>query len=255
LIAFYSYADNQNIENEDVWMRVFIQRLFGEARKWFRGLAPGSITGIEALDESFLRHWGRGGEDFLYYITEFGSLKRKEGESVSEFSKIFNKMYNKIPDEIQPTETSTKITYVSAFDPDLCLLLRERRSSSLVHMQDAALEVESNIVASDKVRGKSDRDRRKRRTEASTSDSHTIHPQVEDLTKLVKSLSTEIEKLKLEGKQTYRNTQNTDNRGKFRRPNNAPQILPIDPRNRERDDQRVQDPLQTTWLLMKKERR
>jgi hypothetical protein len=49
LVSFYSYVDNQNIENEDVWMRVFIQSLFGEARKWFRGLALGSITGIEAL--------------------------------------------------------------------------------------------------------------------------------------------------------------------------------------------------------------
>jgi hypothetical protein len=58
LAAFYNYADNQNIENEDVWMRVFVQSLFGEARKWFRGLAPRSITGIEALDEAFLRHWG-----------------------------------------------------------------------------------------------------------------------------------------------------------------------------------------------------
>jgi hypothetical protein len=67
-------------------------------------------------------------------------------------------------------------------------------------MQDATLEVESNIVTSDKLRGKSDRDKRKRRTEASTFDSHTVHPQVYDLTKLVKSISTEIEKLKLEGK-------------------------------------------------------
>jgi hypothetical protein len=76
-------------------------------------------------------------------------------------------------------------------------------------MQDVALEVESNIVASDKLRGKSDRDRRKIITEASTSDSHTVHPQVKELTKLVKSLSTEIEKLNMEGKQTYINTQNT----------------------------------------------
>jgi hypothetical protein len=252
LVAFYSYADNQNIENEDVWMRVFIQSLFGEARKWFRGLAPGSITGIEALDEAFLRHWGDK-KDFLYYITEFGSLKRKEGESVSDFSKRFNKMYNKIPDEIKPTETSAKITYASAFDPEFCLLLRERRSPSLVHMQDVALEVESNIVASDKLRGKSDRDRRKNRVEASTSDSSVVHSQVDELTKLVKSLSTEIEKLKSEGKQTYRNAQNTDNRGNFRRPNNAPQILPRDPRNRERDDQRVQAPFQNNLVVDEEE--
>jgi hypothetical protein len=43
LVSFYSYVDNQNIENEDVWMRFFVQILFGEARKCFMGLAPGSI--------------------------------------------------------------------------------------------------------------------------------------------------------------------------------------------------------------------
>jgi hypothetical protein len=58
-------------------------------------------------------------------------------------------MYNKIPAEIKPTEASAKITYASAFDPDFCLLLRERRATSLAHMQDAALEVESNILAVD----------------------------------------------------------------------------------------------------------
>jgi hypothetical protein len=56
-------------------------------------------------------------------------------------------MCNKIPAEIKPTEASTKITYASAFDPDFYLLLRERRATSLAHMQDATLEVESNIMA------------------------------------------------------------------------------------------------------------
>jgi len=73
-----------------------VQHLDGEAGKWFRGLTPESIDGIQALDDSFLRHWGDK-KDFLYYIKEFGSLKREEGESVSDFSKRFNKMYNKIP--------------------------------------------------------------------------------------------------------------------------------------------------------------
>jgi hypothetical protein len=68
LAAFYSYADNLNIENEDVWMRVFVQSLEGEVRKWFRGLAPGSIAGIEALDNVFLRQWGDR-KDYIYYMT------------------------------------------------------------------------------------------------------------------------------------------------------------------------------------------
>jgi hypothetical protein len=91
------------------WMRVFVQSLDGEVRKWFRGLMSGSIVGIEALDEVFLRQWGDK-KDFMYYITEFGSLKRKEGESVSEFSKRFNKMYNTILAKIKSTEASAKIT-------------------------------------------------------------------------------------------------------------------------------------------------
>jgi hypothetical protein len=78
LVSFYSYADNLNIENEDVWMRVFVQSLDGEFRKWFRGLTHGSIVGIEALDDVFLRQWGDK-KDFMYYITEFGALKKEEG--------------------------------------------------------------------------------------------------------------------------------------------------------------------------------
>jgi hypothetical protein len=107
----------------DVWMRIFIHSLEGEARKWFRALPPGSIDGIQALDESFLKNWGDR-KDFLYYITEFGSLKKKEGESTSNFSKRFNKMYRKIPIDVKPIETFAKITYSSSFDPNLCLVLR-----------------------------------------------------------------------------------------------------------------------------------
>jgi len=55
LVAFYSYANNYVIVYEDVWMRIFVHSLDGEDRKWFRALTPGSIDGIEALDDVFLR--------------------------------------------------------------------------------------------------------------------------------------------------------------------------------------------------------
>jgi hypothetical protein len=175
LATFYSYADNLNIENEDVWMRVFIQSLDGEVRKWFRGLAPGFIVGIEALDSAFLRQWGDR-KDFMYYMTEFGSLRKMDGESISNFSKRFNNMYNKIPTEIKPSEASANISYASVFGPDFCLLLRERRATSLAQMQDAAIEVESNVLSVDILRNKADADRRKERSEASTSGPSVPHP-------------------------------------------------------------------------------
>jgi hypothetical protein len=54
LVAFYSFADNFNIDYSDVWMKLFVQSLDGKVRKWFRGLPPASIANIEALDEAFI---------------------------------------------------------------------------------------------------------------------------------------------------------------------------------------------------------
>ena len=57
---FYSYVENINIEQEDVWTRVFVQSLDCQVRKWFKELPVGSVAGIEALDDIFLKHWERG---------------------------------------------------------------------------------------------------------------------------------------------------------------------------------------------------
>jgi hypothetical protein len=245
LAAFYSYTDNLNIENEDVWMRVFIQSLDGEVRKWFRGLASRSIDGIEALDSAFLRQWGDR-KDFMYYMTEFGSLKKMEGESVSDFSKRFNNMYSKIPAKIKPSEASAKISYAITFGPDFCLLLRERRATSLAQMQDAAIEVESNVLVANRLRNNVDVKRRKGRLETSTSGSAVPHPQVDELTKMVKSLSADMERMKVEGRQSYKGPQNVENKGGFRRPNNFTPSNVQRERGRDREDQKIQAPFQKT---------
>jgi hypothetical protein len=243
LVAFYSYANNLNIENEDVWMRVFVQSLDGEVRKWFRGLALGSIAGIEALDSAFLRQWGDR-KDFMYYMTEFGSLKKMEGESISDFSKRFNKMYNKIPAEIKPSEASAKISYASAFGPDFYLLLREIRATTLAQMKYAAIEVESNVLAANRLRNKANVDRRKGRSKSSTSGPMGTHPQVDELTKMVKSLSAEMERMRVEGRQTYKGPQNAENKGGFRRPNDFTPMNVQREKGRDRENQKIQTPFQ-----------
>jgi hypothetical protein len=253
LAAFYSYADNLNIENEDVWMRVFVQILDGEVRKWFRGLAPGSIVGIEALDDVFLRQWGDR-KDFMYYMTEFRYLKKMDGESISDFSKRFNKMYNKIPAKIKPSEASAKISYASAFGPDFCLLLRERRATSLAQMQDVAIEVESNVLVAEILRSKADLNRTKGRSEASTSSPSVPHPQMDELTKMVKSLSAEMDRMKVEGRKAYKGPQTDENKGGFRRPNNFTPVNVQRERGREREDQKIQAPFQNNFVAEGEER-
>jgi len=101
-------------------------------------------------------------------------------------------MYNKIPAEVKPTTTSAKLTYASAFNSDFCLLLRERRCATLADMQDVALEVESNIMATEKLKGNVD-GRRQRGESSSSSD-----PKIDKMTKMIESLASEIFKLKVE---------------------------------------------------------
>jgi len=148
-----------------------------------------------------LKHWGDK-KDLLYYHTEFGNLKRENGESLPDFNKRFNCMYSKIPAEVKPTSTSAKLTYANAFDSNFCLLLRERRCATLADMQDAALEVESNIMAAKKLKGQADG--RWQRGQASTSSTSSSEPRLDKMTKMIESLAAEISKLKVE--QNSKNT-------------------------------------------------
>jgi hypothetical protein len=117
-------------------------------------------------------------------------------------------------------------------------------------MQDATLEVESNVLAVDRLRNKADRDKGRGISKASTSSSFASQPQVDELTKMVKSLSAEMEKMKFEGKQDYKNIPNIDNRGNFMRLNiNAPQIIPRETRNKDKDDKKIQTPLKNNLVV------
>jgi hypothetical protein len=174
--------------------------LGGEVRKWYRGIPLASIADIEALDEDFIKQWGYR-RDYLYHITEFGALKRNNGESISDFTKRFNKIYGRIPDEIKPTEASAKITYANSFYVELSLLPRERRSTTLLSMQEEAIEVESNILASDKLKTRSDKEKKNQREDAPTySNPTTSDPKLEEMTNTLKDLTFEIAKLKWESK-------------------------------------------------------
>jgi len=184
----------------------------------------------------------------MYSMVELGYFKKMEGESVSDFSKRFNKMYNKIPAEIKPIEASAKISYASAFNPDFCLLLRERRATSLDQMKYVAIEVESNVLAADRLRSNTDADRRKGRFEASTSGSPLPHPQVDELTRMVKSLSTEMERMRVEGREAYKGPLNAEKKGGFRRPNNFNPTNVQREKGRDREDQKIQTPFQNNFV-------
>jgi hypothetical protein len=69
-------------------------------------------------------------------------------------------------------------------------------------MQEETIEVESNILASEKLKNKSDRDKKKQREEMrSYSNPTKSNPKLEEVTRTLKYLTSKITKLKWETKQ------------------------------------------------------
>ena len=85
-------------------------------------------------------------------------------------------------------------------------------------MQEATIEVESNILATNKLKSRGDRDRKKHKEDLPFSSHTTYDSNMDEMDKMLKTLTSEMARLKMEG--GYRNS------NQFRRPNNVPQILP-----------------------------
>ena len=123
----------------------------GEPRKSFRNLAVGSIATWQALESWFHIAWGEK-KDYQYYLSEFSALKKLETENVECFSRKFNKAYNKLPPNIKPLEAAAMDYYSGSFPNEFAIMLRERRSQTLLQMQGDAVALEGNLLAGGKIK-------------------------------------------------------------------------------------------------------
>jgi hypothetical protein len=94
------------------------------------------------------------------------------------------------------------------------------------------------------LKSRSDRDRKKKKEEFPSSSNSTSDSKMDEMAKMLKTLTSEMARLKIEQKQPSRPAQEGGyrNPNQFRRPNNVPQILPRERKNQ--DDQNVLPPFQ-----------
>jgi hypothetical protein len=52
------FFDLEEVDHEDANMRLFVQSLSGEVKKWFKALQAASILNFAAFETSFLARWG-----------------------------------------------------------------------------------------------------------------------------------------------------------------------------------------------------
>jgi hypothetical protein len=215
-------------------------------RTWFRSLPAGSLRSYEELESAFIRQWGER-KDHLYYLTEFGALKKKNSELVLEFTQRFNKLYSKIPAEVKPSQPATKVTFAGAFDPEFDLLLRERRSLDLSKMQDDAVEIESNMMASGKLKAKTEnvnKEYKKFKEQGGPSGlGKSSGDKLEEMARVIRELLNKILKMELE----------KTKRDNFPRKDFRKNLEPQGPyKTVKNEDQKIQAPLKVKIILERK---
>jgi hypothetical protein len=88
---FNDFVDLEEVDHEDVKLRLFAQSLSGEVRKWFKALPTASILNFAAFETSFLARWGDK-KNPLQLLTQYNNIKRSPNETVQEFSTRFMKV-------------------------------------------------------------------------------------------------------------------------------------------------------------------
>jgi hypothetical protein len=95
------FMDLEEVDYEDVKLRLFSQSLAGEVRRWYKGLAAGSIPSFQQFEYVFIDRWEVKINPFQI-MDEYQNLKRQPDETVQGFSTRFNRVYNSIPLDIKP---------------------------------------------------------------------------------------------------------------------------------------------------------
>jgi hypothetical protein len=81
------------------------------------------------------------------------------------------KVYNSIPDQVNPPPRAAQRHYVDAFESELSLLLRERRSTSMIDTMNDEIKVEVNLATSWKVNLQIEAEKKKAKEETLPSTS------------------------------------------------------------------------------------
>lgn len=100
---FNDFIDREEVDDEDVKLRLFAQTFIDEVRKWFKDLTVGSIHNWVEFEDSFLRKRGNRTNP-VQALTEYNNLRRAPDEIIQNFSKRFNKVFNSIPVRLKPPE-------------------------------------------------------------------------------------------------------------------------------------------------------
>jgi hypothetical protein len=78
------YFDLQEVDETDVQMRLFVQSLIGDVKKWYKGLRAASMLDLTTFQRSFLDRW-EVKKNPIQILSEYKNIRRNQGETVQDY--------------------------------------------------------------------------------------------------------------------------------------------------------------------------
>ena len=78
---FSDWIDLEEVDHDDVKVRLFAQSLAREARKWFKNLPDNSIMNYQYFEDSFMDKW-EDKKNPKQYLSQYHSMRRRDSEPI-----------------------------------------------------------------------------------------------------------------------------------------------------------------------------
>jgi len=102
------WVNLEEVDHDDIKVRLLAKNLAGEARKWFTNLLNAYIPNYQEFKDIFKNKW-EDKKNPIHYLSQYHSMRRKESESIQEFSDRFMKIYSAIPAQFKPPPGSAQL--------------------------------------------------------------------------------------------------------------------------------------------------
>lgn len=148
--SFQNTLDDFDVQEEDVFIKIFMQSLTEDARDWCKSLPDSSIHSWEEFKRIFIEQY-ESYVDPKFSLHEITNIQKGYNETISNFNMNFTKFLNKLPLNLKPNDSTSLMFYINSFDPKTRYELRIINPPILIEAYKDAIIIESNRKAFGKI--------------------------------------------------------------------------------------------------------
>ena len=138
------------VAHEDVVLKLLVASFKGKELIWFCSLPVNSIATWDELGNAFTSKF-EDKSNHLSLVDQLTTIKRCPNEHISNFNFRSQRMWDKIPPSIKPSEDHAFLYYLRAFNSDISVMIQSMGGNTLPGAFDTTVKAENNLIQAGKL--------------------------------------------------------------------------------------------------------